>query len=203
LSIPIVSGLYKFIFGHKLPLPQVHIAMVRMGVSHHAPKSDTWTSYGTALYSAYNTQQIFLTDSEMEAPYSYLPPIYFYKEVNLTWRQKLRLTKIYLRKFNRFTLIIIGFLIGLIFGFFYSVTDLVQATSTEIVVSDTSDFKDYKIIKYSNLPNLPESYVISNDDKEFSSAELIAKNYRVFSVSECLLILRDNLEKNGVDITCK
>lgn len=202
LSIPFVSILFKMVTGKKLPLPQIHVALVTMGSQQYAPKSDTWSSYGTRLYSAYNTRQIFLDDCSGDAPYCYLPPIYFYKKPNLTLRQKMRLTKIYLKKFRRIPLIAMGVLLGYLLTFFYSLGNYMEDLTAGSVLSDTAEYADYRIVSYSKLPNQPQFYIISDGQTSVTTSELINSKFHVYSKNECSFILTNFSDVSPLNVRC-
>lgn len=59
MRIPLVSPLLKSLFGIDLPLPQLHMGIVRYGTEASSIKVDQWNYYGTGLYNAYDTEQLF------------------------------------------------------------------------------------------------------------------------------------------------
>ena len=204
LHIPFIGFFYKLITGKRLPLPKIHNAVVRMGTSHNGIKSETWTLVGTDLYSAYNTQQIFLQDSSEQAVFSYLPPVYYCKPYKHTWGSVMRLTKIYLKKYKRFPLIFSGVLLGLLISTFYSVNNLIEPVLEEKKpLPNASIYKDYWINGYTQLPGEHTTYSITNGKESFSSAQLINSGIYVFSVDRCYIQLTNKTKRSPVDIHCK
>lgn len=59
MRIPYISALIKSLTGIEIPLPKLHIGIVLYGTEASSMKVDQWTYYGTGLYSAYNTEQLF------------------------------------------------------------------------------------------------------------------------------------------------
>jgi len=115
LNVPLVGMIFKFLTSKKLPLPQIHVAIVFYGQGLGAVRVDTWVYRGHNFYKAYDTNQIFKDDYK-HGPHSYLPPYPY-----LTWTQKakvkqdgalfMRLTKIYWRRLSR----PISFVMGVLF----------------------------------------------------------------------------------------
>ena len=204
LHIPFIGAFYKLFTGKRLPLPKIHHAVVRMGTSHNGIKSESWTLIGTDLYSAYNTQQIFLQDSSEQAVFSYLPPIYYFKPYSYTWSTYVRLTKIYFKKFKRVPLIFSGVMMGLLLSTFYGVGDLIQpAVAAKASLPNTSIYKDYWISGYSQLPGEPVTYTITDGKQSYSSSQLIKSGIYVFSVDRCYIQLTNRTKKNPLDVRCK
>jgi hypothetical protein len=59
MSIPLVSPIFRMLTGYQLPLPQLHIGIVKYGTEASSMKVDQWNYYGKGLYSAYDTEQLF------------------------------------------------------------------------------------------------------------------------------------------------
>lgn len=98
LPIPIIG----LLLGSILHLPKFHVGFVRYGDKASAPLVGTWSTRGTHLYPAYDTKQIFNV-SYPHGVHSLLPPGYInYGRVrSWTWRRKMRLTRILLRRYDR------------------------------------------------------------------------------------------------------
>lgn len=62
MKIPVLSSLVKMLTGYDLPLPRVHIGIVKYGTEASSMKVDQWNYYGDRLYQAYDTEQIFKPD---------------------------------------------------------------------------------------------------------------------------------------------
>lgn len=65
MRLPFVSPFFKLITGYDLPLPKLHIGIVKYGTEHHSMKVDQWNYYGDRLYQAYDTEQIFSPDKNI------------------------------------------------------------------------------------------------------------------------------------------
>lgn len=59
MRIPIISALFKLFTTFDLPLPQVHMGIVKYGIAETSMTVDRWQYYGSRLYEAYNTEQLF------------------------------------------------------------------------------------------------------------------------------------------------
>ena len=203
IHIPFISSIYKFLTGSKLPLPKIHNGIVKMGTSLHGIKSDHWTLYGTDLYSAYDTNQIFLQDCEGDAAYSYLPPAYYCNLKPLTLRQKMKLTRIYFKRWKRLPLILLGAVFGLIISSYYSLSDFIVDKSQQVILADTSLYSDYWIDRHIDLPGQSPVYYISDGNQTIDSKTLIARGYYVFWVSSCHIYITDVQNTKPVDLKCK
>ena len=109
MNIPILGSIFKLFWGEKLPLPRVHLGVVKYGLLPSSLTVDTWTCFGNALFLAYDTKQIF-SDFYDEGVYSYLPPWTTHGRyaVPRTWNFYMRLTKIYAKKYSRFFIFALG-----------------------------------------------------------------------------------------------
>ena len=74
MQIPYIGFIFRF-FGVERILPQVHIGAVYYGMDRNAIRVDTWISYGSKYYSAYDTKQRF-NAAYPHAIHSLLPPYY-------------------------------------------------------------------------------------------------------------------------------
>ena len=59
MKIPFISSIFKLITTYDLPLPRVHMGIVKYGTEASSMKVDQWNYYGDRLYQAYNTEQLF------------------------------------------------------------------------------------------------------------------------------------------------
>ncbi len=75
ITIPFIGAIYSLMTGSKLPLPKVHVGIVKYGDSPQSMTVERWTYTGRDLYQAYDTKQAF-SDSYEHSSYSYLPPFY-------------------------------------------------------------------------------------------------------------------------------
>jgi hypothetical protein len=62
MKIPFISSLVKALTTYDIPLPRVHLGIVKYGTEASSMKVDQWNYYGDRLYQAYDTEQIFKPD---------------------------------------------------------------------------------------------------------------------------------------------
>lgn len=73
-KIPYIGWMLNLFFGSRVPMPRVHIGAVYYNAGKSmSSKVENWVYRGTNLFSAYDTEQSFNTNSS-PALYSYLPP---------------------------------------------------------------------------------------------------------------------------------
>lgn len=72
LAIPLVTSLSKLL-GFEVRPPKIHLGVVRYGMGINDPVVDRWFYRGRALFSAYDTEQVFSKESSPSL-YSFLPP---------------------------------------------------------------------------------------------------------------------------------
>lgn len=85
LRVPVLSWLLSFI-GIDLRLPKLHRAVVKYGSGQGAMTVDVWTYFGTSLYAAFNTEQLF--DAETQCGiYQLLPPWYTRGRYETDWQE--------------------------------------------------------------------------------------------------------------------
>lgn len=208
MKIPLISSLWRFFTGKAIPLPKIHFAVVRYGTSYNGLKADSWFYMGRHLYSAYNTQQIFLTENSdhpnnSQGVYSYLPPAYYYKPFNYTVKNIMRITKIYLRKYGRLKLVFFGLLVGVFAQAFWNLTDPSRFQAVASSYKNTSPldkYSEYKVDSYSSIPGAPESYVITDGEKRLTSDSLIESGVQVYSIDSCALRLSQG--SHTLDLKC-
>ena len=104
----------------------------------------------------------------------------------------MRLTRIYLRQYNRVGMIAAALILGIALQHFWNITDPSRFSKyTDIVKTQglTEQYSGYSISAYSNFPNTGESYSISNGKLTLTSKELIQSGVHVYSVNACELKL--------------
>lgn len=113
VAIPYLGSIYKLLTGKQLQGPKVHSARVVYGTSPTDMLSDRWMYRGTALYAAYDTKQRFLDDYP-HGTHSLLTPWHLKGRYIKPWTPEriMRLTKIYLKRFQ--TPLVIG--VAVFFG---------------------------------------------------------------------------------------
>lgn len=59
MKIPFISSIVKIFTSYDLPLPRLHMGIVKYGTEQSSMKVDQWNYYGDRLYQAYDTEQLF------------------------------------------------------------------------------------------------------------------------------------------------
>jgi len=113
IAVPIIGTVVGWFWGDRLKLPQMHLAIVKYGDQPQSMTVDKWWYKGSDLFRAYDTTQVFMDDYE-HGVYSLLPPWYKYRKslVSWSWRNRMRLTQIYLRQYSRTVLLAAGVFLG-------------------------------------------------------------------------------------------
>lgn len=205
INIPFIGSIYKIFTGSKLPFPKVHLAIVRYGDSPTSIKVDTWTTIGTSLYSCYDTKQQF-SDYYNKGLYSVLPPYYTHGRysVPMSFKNVMRITKIYLKKYSRLTALSFGSIATFIIMTLNTEPSQVSVEDKKTKYSQipiNQVFNDWAITDYSNLPNQLSSYgFIDSEGVRISSTSLRNKGYEIKSRGSCeALIIK---EDQHVSIYC-
>ena len=110
ITIPFIGSIYSVITGSKLPLPKVHVGIVKYGDSPQSMTVERWTYTGRDLYAAYDTKQAF-SDAYEHSSFSYLTPYLSHGRyaVKRDATFYMRLTRIYLKKYSRVLCLFCGF----------------------------------------------------------------------------------------------
>ncbi|CAM3560119.1 MULTISPECIES: zonular occludens toxin domain-containing protein [Pseudoalteromonas] len=202
LNIPLIGTFYWMLTGSKLPLPRIHLGIVKYGVMNNSVTVGKWVTFGSSLYPCYNTKQIFRSDYP-HSTYSVLPPYYTHGryQVPYTMRNIMRITKIYLKKWSRLKLVLLGALIPS--AYLYASYEP-NTNSTELIAVDQTkeaqekilaakiSFNDFKVISYSSLPDF-ERFTLASPDTSLTSNQLISMGYKVTVTNACQI----SLEKDG------
>lgn len=181
-NIPVIGAVFKLLTGGKLPLPKVHLGIVRYGDSPTALKVDTWTTLGATLYSSYDTKQKF-SDLYSHGVYTVLPPWYTYGRytVPYTTRNIMRITKIYFRKWSRIAAFTAGVISTFVLTLLVTPAPTAPTNTTKVVSTQPKpDFQQlyhgWKIVSYANWPGQFASYQFIDADGNSVSAEFLRKN---------------------------
>jgi len=157
VNIPIIGSIFNLITSTRIPLPKIHIGVVRYGENPTAMRVDIWKTIGQFYYRCYETTQVYL-ERYPHGTYCVLPPYYLYNRTKTKWgfNNIMRISKIYFRKWSKIFLIFLGFFISSsYFAFttdYFSTVKKVKITNEKkVTLSDR--FDGYKIISYSNFPN--------------------------------------------------
>lgn len=184
LQVPILSTAVSVLtLGQlKLKMPKLHVGIVKYGDNANSLTVDKWMLWGTDLYSSYDTKQMFRNNYE-DGVYSVLPPYYTHGRytVPYTLRNIMRITKIYLRKYSRFSVFAAG--VAVSFAVFTLVGTPNMSTEPATAQAEApreslSDLLDgYRIESSMNPPNVAPSFVLVKDDVRLSSSQLYAKGF--------------------------
>lgn len=199
VNIPFVGGLFRLFTGGKLPLPKVHVGIVKYGDVQHAPTVDRWVYTGRDLYTSYDTNQLFLSDYE-HGSFSYIPPYLTHGQfsVKKDIRYIMRMTKIYFRKMNRVFLIASFLALGVGLGLWYQSGRVVSHESVTTGNATKTDGKG------GNIKKLPQLFIASFSQfgdrymyqlvnvkgDIYNPSELIAAGYRIEIYSPCNFLIK-------------
>lgn len=192
MQIPIISTLLKIVsFGQlKIPLPKLHIGVVKYGDNANSLTVDTWYLWGNDLYACYDTKQAF-SDHYDHSTYTVLPSWYTHGRYTVPYnaRNIMRITKIYLRKYSRIGLFTLGAILS------FAITSLVApesaqpvdvvTRSSEATESEPIDLTGATIVSYMKAPNQPIYFEIDKDGIRFNSIELASLGYSFNATSRC------------------
>lgn len=193
MQIPIISTLIRVVsLGQlRLPLPKLHIGIVKYGDSAQSLTVDKWHLLGTDLYATYDTKQAF-SDHYDRGTYTVLPSWYTHGRytVPYTLRNIMRITKIHFRKYSRIAMFAAGAIAS------FAIMELVspepqvqQVASTENVEKSIDitkvDLTGYQIVSYMRMPNQPLYFEIDKNGTRLNSVELLALGYTFEPVSRC------------------
>lgn len=206
VTLPFVGSFYKFLTGSKMPLPKLHMGIVKYGDSQNALIVDRWTYTGRNLYSSYNTKQAF-SDSYPHNTFSQLPPwlTHGYFRVPRDGVFYMRMTKIYWRRFNRSLLALGAFVSGIFLTTSVLVVDRVNANtgdavSTDVQPLDLSRFETAHIAGYARLGDMVTYRIVDAADVELSTSDIRALGYRVVADSACSVSIVSGADH--VQVTC-
>lgn len=110
LRIPLIGGLIKTLTGFNLTMPRIHRAKVTYA---DGLISDVWVYRGNDLFRCYDTRQSFI-QSYPHGTHSILPPWHTHGRfaVHMNWRNIMRITKIYWKRFASPVSLATGLLLG-------------------------------------------------------------------------------------------
>lgn len=168
-SIPILSPIYKLLFGRPLTLPKAYLAVVRVGAESHAPISDRWLHRGDSLYLGYNTSQVYLERDNTNAIQlsSYLSPWHlkgrYLQKKDIHFYRKLLSSRI---EYFAYSIVFLFFLSSS--AFIYSITsDFYSSNDKKLVfLQKKLDFNSVLIRKISSSSISNKNIAVSNDKCE-------------------------------------
>lgn len=195
LSIPFVGALWSLFAGGKIPMPKLHLGIVKYGDSPTSIVVERWTYTGRSLYPAYDTKQAF-SDSYPHATYSKLPPWLTHGvfRVPRDARFYMKMTRIYWKRFNRPFLGFASFLLGIFLTFAVLVVDEVNARAPEEtalpdVPVDLSRFERARIIGYAQLGDTTSYSLLDGDKRPLTSDDIERQGVRLVPMGACHLRL--------------
>lgn len=207
VTLPIVGSIYSMFVGSKLPLPKLHVGIVKYGDAQSALVVERWTYRGRDLYSSYDTKQAF-SDHYEHGTYSLLPPWYTHGmfRVPRDGDYYVRMTKIYWKRFNRPFLALCSFALGIAASasVLMASTQEPDSALVEVVEEtplDMSRFDGARIVGYSRLGNVQSYRVLDADGVEVTSADLRKLGYRQSFAGACSLTVSNNGGEN-VSLSC-
>lgn len=110
IRVPFVAPIVKMITGFNVTMPRIHRAKVTYA---DGLVSDVWVYRGNELFSAYDTRQSFIQNYP-HGTHSLLTPWHTSgrHSIQMTWENKMRITKIYWKRFASPVSMATGLLLG-------------------------------------------------------------------------------------------
>ncbi|NNN47430.1 zonular occludens toxin domain-containing protein [Vibrio sp. 2-2(8)] len=192
MQVPILSFLITLLtLGQlRLPLPKLHVGIVKYGDNTNSLTVDKWMLWGTDLYSSYDTKQMFRNNYE-HGVYSVLPPWYVHGRYTVPYTVKniMRITKIYFRKYSRLAALTFGCVSTFVLMMIVTPPQPTNAVIDETPAATASDLKSllggYRITSYSALPNAPVNFELDKGGSKLTSYELRSMGFEITSSSRC------------------
>lgn len=194
MQIPIISSLVRIAsFGLlRIPLPKLHVGIVKYGDNVNSLTVDKWYLWGTDLYSSYDTKQAF-SDHYEHGTFSVLPPYYTHGRYTVTYtaRNIMRITKIYARKYSRITCFGVGALLSCALTFFIAPTfqtsepETIQTVEVKTEKPQPLNLSGYRIVSYMHLPDEPFYFELDKSGKRINAHELASLGYSFTPQSRC------------------
>lgn len=207
LSMPFIGPLWSAVVGEKMPMPKVHLGVVKYGDNVNSIVVERWTYTGRSLYPAYDTKQAFF-DAYPHPTYMMLPPWLTHGvfRVPRDARFYMRMTRIHWKRFNRPFLATASFLMGVVLTTSVLVVDQVEArrpeatpAATEPLV-DLSRFDRARITGYAQLGDRTTYRLLDGDKRPLTSDDLERLGLSLVPMGACHLRL-DNGAQHA-DIGC-
>ncbi|EAQ2364511.1 hypothetical protein PUS30_000492 [Salmonella enterica] len=198
VTIPFIGQLFSFVTGNKIPLPKVHLGIVKYGDSQSAIVVDRWIYTGRDLYTAYDTKQAF-SDSYPHDVFSYLPPYLTHGQfsVKRSFKNIMRLTRIYFRKLNRLFLMISFLALGVASGMFWYSHHHSGQTTTDasgragaLPVASGKPLPRLFISSFSQFGGDFAYQLTDVKQNVYNPSDLIAQGYEITVFSPCRLVIR-------------
>lgn len=206
VTVPFIGAIWSLFTGSKLPMPKVHLGIVKYGDSPQSLTVERWTYTGRHLYPAYDTKQAF-SDSYPHQTYMLLPPWLTHGVFRVPHdaRYYMRMTRIYWKRFNRPVVGLASFLLGIFLTVSVLVVDRVNARAPAIttpppVPLDLSRFDDARITGFAQLHHTITYRLMDGDNRPLTSDDLERQGFHLVPMGACHLRLEHGAQH--VDITC-
>ncbi|MDR5875509.1 zonular occludens toxin domain-containing protein [Vreelandella gomseomensis] len=202
VTVPFVGALYSLFMGKKMPLPKVHLGIVKYGDSPQSLTVERWTYTGRALYPAYDTKQAF-SDHYPHGTYSVLPPWYTHGmfRVPRDARFYMKMTRIYWKRFNRPFLSLASFALGVFLTVSVLVADRVDARSQDDTPPPAlPDLSNTRIASFTQLGEQITYRLIDSDQQSLTTDDLARQGFRIVPVSACLVRVENGV--SHAEIRC-
>lgn len=205
VGVPFLSAFLR-LAGIRLTLPKAHLAIVKYGHVQSSMIVERWLYRGRDLYHGYDTKQGF-SDNYEHQTYQLLPPYYSHYRymAKRDFRFYMRLTKIYLKRFNRPLLILAGFVLGAVLTGGFLLADLVKQKKAldeeqqklkyvaKPIIEPKPEVITYlnlsgsKIVSYTKLGSTENYTILTTDRKQLTLTDFKNEGYEVKSLSPCRL----------------
>lgn len=188
LTVPFLGALFSMIIGGKMPLPKIHLGIVKYGDSLNSPVVERWLYRGTDIYYAYDTKQQFSSFYD-KGVYCLLPPYLTHGRYSKPFSvlKFMRLTRIYLKRFTRFRLVFLGFLLGSLFLYSYSHFD---KSENKLLQSNSSVLAGLKINSFKRMGSDYNIIFVNKDGNYIDSKSLMYQGYKLEIYNSCSVRLR-------------
>lgn len=202
VTLPFVGGIYSFFTGSKVPLPKVHLGIVKYGDSPQSMTVERWTYTGRALYPAYDTKQAF-SDHYPHGTYSMLPPWYTHgmHRVPRDARFYMKMTRIYWKRFNRPFLSLASFGLGAFLTVSVLVADRVNARAQEQPTATPQQLPDLsttRIASFSQFGDHTTYRLIDSDRNTSTTDDLARQGFAIVPVNACLVRIENGVTHEEV-----
>jgi len=211
--IPLISFLSETLFDKPIKLPHSHLAFVKYGDQPTSITVDRWFYGGGDMYRAYDTTQVFRQEEE-PAAYSVLPPGYTWTwpKAKRTWRNLMRITRIYFKRTPKLLLAGWAALIGAVVT--YAALGRTPAPAPSVAASagpataataPTSPWHGWYVKSFNAMEHDGQNlstYTLANDKGELiDSVGLSLTGVKYRALGPCRLILETT--QGNVVLSCR
>lgn len=202
ITIPFIGTIYSVITGSKLPLPKVHVGIVKYGDSPQSMTVERWTYTGRDLYQAYDTKQAF-SDAYAYSSYSYLTP-YLSHGRYAAKRDSgfyMRLTRIYFKKYSRVLCLFFGFISATVYMNLSQPDTELLTTPTRVTITE-SRYRpsDLRITASYRMGSTVGFEFTDAKKQKVSSEELMKDGFRMTYIEPCTVeLIKDGKREK---VTC-